>query len=133
MNEITASFPSKRLAPGPGIRPGPFDASEAKRLRKAVGISQGRFAAALGLSLRTISRWETGKTSPRGPTRQRLQDLDRLIDRASEVLSPEGVGLWLTTPNAALGDQVPLEASRTPEGYIEVMNLLGRMEWGIPT
>lgn len=133
MSERTASFPSKRLTPGRGVRPGPFDASEAKRLRKTVGMSQGRFAAALGLSLRTISRWETGKTSPRALTRQRLQDLDRLIDRASEVLSPESVGLWLTTPNAALGGQVPLEASRTPKGYVEVTNLLGRMEWGIPT
>jgi transcriptional regulator with XRE-family HTH domain len=34
---------------------------ELRKLRESIGVSQARFANATELSVRTISRWETGK------------------------------------------------------------------------
>jgi len=40
---------------------------DVKKLRLKIGISQNEFAAAFGVSLGTLRRWENGETSPRGP------------------------------------------------------------------
>ena len=39
------------------------------KLRKSVGLSQARFAAALGISLATLQNWEQGRRRPDGPAR----------------------------------------------------------------
>lgn len=36
-------------------------------LRRFVGLSQFRFAAALGISVHTLRNWEQGRRSPHGP------------------------------------------------------------------
>ncbi len=36
-------------------------------LRKFVGLSQARFAEALGISVHTLRNWEQGRRSPEGP------------------------------------------------------------------
>lgn len=40
---------------------------------------------------------------------------------------------WLGHPSAALGGDTPLERAKTPEGTQDVINLIGRLEHGIPT
>lgn len=42
-------------------------------LRSHYGLSQARFAALLGISVRTLQNWEQGRRSPRGPARVLLQ------------------------------------------------------------
>jgi len=36
-------------------------------LRRFVGLSQARFAQALGISVHTLRNWEQGRRSPEGP------------------------------------------------------------------
>ncbi len=43
-----------------------------KRLRAKLGISQEELARRLGVSYRTILRWEQGETEPRGMLRDRV-------------------------------------------------------------
>lgn len=40
---------------------------------------------------------------------------------------------WLGHPSAALGGETPLERAKTPEGTQDVLDLIGRLEHGIPT
>ena len=40
---------------------------------------------------------------------------------------------WLGHPSAALGGETPLERAKTPEGKQDVLDLIGRLEHGIPT
>lgn len=47
------------------------------RLREKLGLSQERFAALLGLSVRTVRNWEQGVRHPEGPARILLQVIDR--------------------------------------------------------
>ena len=47
------------------------------KLRKSVGLSQARFAAALGISLATLQNWEQGRRRPDGPARVLLNVFKR--------------------------------------------------------
>ena len=47
------------------------------KLRKSVGLSQARFAAALGISLPTLQNWEQGRRRPDGPARVLLNVFKR--------------------------------------------------------
>lgn len=61
----------KRSLPSPDAR---------RAIRESVGVSQGDVAVALGVSQRSVSRWETGESDP---TKQVLADYVDLLDRMS--------------------------------------------------
>ena len=42
-------------------------------IREHYGLSQTKFAALLGISVRTLQNWEQGRRQPRGPARVLLQ------------------------------------------------------------
>src|SRR5215216_3937072 len=52
------------------------------RVRMKSGLSQAQFAAALGVSKRTLEQWEQGRRKPSGAARQLL----KIADRHPEVL-----------------------------------------------
>jgi putative transcriptional regulator len=52
------------------------------RVRRKSGLSQTEFAAALGVSKRTLEQWEQGRRRPSGAARTLL----RIADRHPEVL-----------------------------------------------
>jgi len=56
-----------------------------KEARLSAGKSQRDVATVLGVSESTISRWETGRTTPRTPTAVRLA---RLLETSVEALAP---------------------------------------------
>ena len=43
-----------------------FTASEIKEIRKNAGLTQSVFAKYLGVSLKTVEAWETGRNQPNG-------------------------------------------------------------------
>ncbi|GGP31465.1 hypothetical protein GCM10018980_65800 [Streptomyces capoamus] len=67
--------------------------------RKARGLTQERFAFAVGVDRRTVGRWERGKSKPQPPHRPKvaevlqmdLDELDALLDPAAVLPEPEGV------------------------------------------
>ena len=44
-----------------------------KQIRAQYGLSQGEFAAMLGISVGTLRNWEQGRRAPEGPARVLLQ------------------------------------------------------------
>jgi len=56
--------------------------SEVVRVRLKSGLSQAEFAAALGVSKRTLEQWEQGRREPSGAARTLL----RIAERHPEVL-----------------------------------------------
>jgi len=52
------------------------------RLRLNTGLSQAQFAAALGVSKRTLEQWEQGRREPSGAAKQLL----KIAERHPEVL-----------------------------------------------
>ncbi len=57
-------------------------AAELTARRAALGLSQSQFAAALGISVRTIQEWEQGRRTPR-------PSIASLIDRVIAELETE--------------------------------------------
>jgi putative transcriptional regulator len=56
--------------------------SDVVRVRMKSGLSQAQFAAALGVSKRTLEQWEQGRRKPSGAAKQLL----KIAERHPEVL-----------------------------------------------
>jgi uncharacterized protein (DUF2384 family) len=63
----------------------------------------------------------------------KLSELDgETIKRAVKALgSPQAAGEWLISPAFGLGGAIPVELARTEKGRATVLNLLGRIEYGV--
>jgi putative toxin-antitoxin system antitoxin component (TIGR02293 family) len=64
----------------------------------------------------------------------RLYRIAFLIERATQVLGTlEAAQRWLNTEKRALSGATPLVFAKTEPGAREVEDLLGRIEYGIPS
>ncbi|NBF39498.1 MAG: DUF2384 domain-containing protein [Spirochaetes bacterium] len=109
-----------------------FTADSVEALRGRLGLSVEEMAGLLGMSARTLGRrLEGGKLT--AEESDRLYRYARLFERAVEVLgSEEKARRWLKKEQWALGSRVPLEIARYGPGAREIIDLLGRIEHGIP-
>ena len=48
-----------------------------KAIRERLDLSQSRFAAIIGVSIRTLQNWEQGHRKPEGPAKALLRVVDR--------------------------------------------------------
>jgi len=64
-----------------------FAEPEVKAIRAKTGLSQSRFASAMGVSKRTLENWEQGRRSPTGPARALLKILDADPEYALKTLN----------------------------------------------
>jgi putative toxin-antitoxin system antitoxin component (TIGR02293 family) len=114
-------------------KPKPSRRSQVPAIRTGLGLSQEAMAQALGVSSRTVARWEEGTASPSPLAMTRLRLLGEIREKARRLFKGKEAEAWLRTPNSVLGGRSPLEHLRAPRGLEEVRDLLGRIEWGIPT
>jgi putative transcriptional regulator len=54
-----------------------FDALDIKELRMKLGLTQERMAQELGVSFKTVNRWEKGRAKPSAMARKLLNELGR--------------------------------------------------------
>lgn len=50
-----------------------FEDPDVAAIRHEYGLSQAKFAALLGISVRTLQNWEQGRRQPQGPARVLLR------------------------------------------------------------
>jgi putative transcriptional regulator len=50
---------------------------DVKAIRERLDLSQSRFAAIIGVSVRTLQGWEQGRREPEGPAKALLRVVDR--------------------------------------------------------
>jgi len=50
-----------------------FDAPDVAAIREEYGLSQAKFAALMGISVRTLQNWEQGRRHPHGPAQVLLR------------------------------------------------------------
>ncbi|MGH9432186.1 MAG: type II RES/Xre toxin-antitoxin system antitoxin [Terriglobia bacterium] len=96
------------------------------------GLPVAQVASILGIPVRTLARRKAaGRLSPEES--ERLFRLSTIFEKATQLFEgdvQEAV-VWLTNPKKALGNQTPLDYSRTEPGAREVENLMGRLEYGV--
>jgi putative transcriptional regulator len=59
---------------------------DVKGIRERLGLSQSRFAAIIGVSVRTVQNWEQGRREPEGPAKALLRVVDRNPTAVLEAL-----------------------------------------------
>lgn len=72
----------RQMKAGRAVRVTEISVSSIVATRNAVGLSQARFAALLGVSVRTLQEWEQGRRSPSGAAKTLL----RVAEKHPEVL-----------------------------------------------
>jgi putative toxin-antitoxin system antitoxin component (TIGR02293 family) len=102
--------------------------------KEALHLTKEELGALLGVSSRTLARWQPRKSKLDPVSGDRLVRSARLFALAAEVLEDrEAAVRWLRTPQRALGAAVPLELAQTDVGARAVEAILGRMEHGVYT
>ena len=101
-------------------------------LQQAMGLNNERFAALLNLKPRTLQRRKEEDSRLNVTQGNEVFRVAQVLSRASEVLGSRDDALnWLQHPNHALGEIAPIEKLNTLAGAVEVMELLGRIEFGV--
>lgn len=102
-------------------------------IRALLGLSQEALAQSLGVSARTVVRWEGRMVVPSRLAKDRIDRLAEIARLAEQVFPGPAAATWFQTANPALGGHTPSEVLATKGGLEEIYHLLGRMAWGIPT
>jgi Antitoxin Xre/MbcA/ParS C-terminal toxin-binding domain len=77
-------------------------------------LSDAEFSRVVGASARTVERWRANETYPQHESRQRLDDLESLVQRLDATFkTPDGARLWLNTDSGYFGGLKPVEALLT--------------------
>ena len=107
----------------------PTDAFD--KLRDRLHVSDNLLSNIVQISKRTLNRRrQDGRL--RTDESERVLRIARVYDKALEVFeSEEAVEGWLKKLARGLGHKIPLEYSDTDLGAQEVVNLLGRIEYGV--
>ena len=109
-------------------------AASALAFKETLRLNNAELAALLGVSVRTLARWDPSRSRLDLVSGDRLVRSARLYAIAAEVLEdPEAAARWMKTPQRALAGAVPLHLARTDVGTRAVEALLGRMEHGVYT
>ena len=102
-------------------------------LRKKFNCSQARWARMIGISGKTVSRWETNKSSPSALASNKIKEFEKILNKRKGGIKRGKENEWLNTPNDELNNDTPLETIlKGSEGIQEVIGLLCRIEWGVP-
>lgn len=75
----------KEIKAGGGKRTAVQPKSQIVRVQLKSGLSQAQFAAALGVSKRTLEQWEQGRREPSGAAKQLLKIAERHPEGLVEV------------------------------------------------
>jgi transcriptional regulator with XRE-family HTH domain len=97
-------------------------------LRSLGGIKSVDVANLLNTTPETVSRWNQGKSSPRGQAERTLLELEYILEKLSQFYEdPEDRRLWLYSRQKLLSDQKP--ADLVQQGRIsEVLEALDQLQ-----
>lgn len=89
------------------------------------------WAGFLYLSERTLHRYAKDESTFNGLQIERILLLEILINAGNELFGLEGFKNWLLSKPFSLNGQMPKEMLFTHEGIQEVIDVIGRMQYGI--
>ena len=109
-----------------------------KNIRNNLGFSQARLAQIIGISDKSIYRWEhEGDIKPHYDSVLKISKLMELERKLLDTFTREGAKKWLNTPNRALSRRTPVKtifAAESPEQGVQmIIDLLTNMESGVFT
>ena len=105
-----------------------------ENLRENAGLSGNEVANLIQINPRTLSRRKR-EGRLHADESDRVLRLSRVYGRALGLFGGDldKARHWLSTPKVALGGESPLNYSRVDVGAQEVVDLIGRIEYGVPS
>lgn len=127
MGEVRTSELVRRVGEG-------FPYEVLENFRESVGLSAGEVADLVQINPRTLSRRKR-EGRLHADESDRVLRLSRVYGRALGLFGGDlgRARRWLSTPKVALGGETPLDYSRVDVGAQEVVDLIGRIEHGVPS
>ena len=77
------------------------------RLRRSMTAEE--LAEVAAVRPRQVQHWAAGRHRPQGASRDRLLEVDYVVELLNEVYDEEGVEIWLHARNRSLGARRPLD------------------------
>ena len=99
-------------------------------VEEALGVAE--VAHILGVHPRTIERRRGVRKTPRPLEAQREEKLHRIWRELTRLFTVENAIYWLKHPVPVLEDRRPVEVMSEDGGLDRVLDVIGRMSWGIP-
>jgi putative toxin-antitoxin system antitoxin component (TIGR02293 family) len=99
-------------------------------IEDALGLAE--VAHILGVHPRTIERRREAPKAPRPLEAQRAEKLHRIWSELIGLFTPENAIYWLKHPVPVLENRRPVEVMAEDGGLDRVLEVVGRMSWGIP-
>jgi putative toxin-antitoxin system antitoxin component (TIGR02293 family) len=96
----------------------------------ALGVAE--VAHILGVHPRTIERRRGLRKAPRPLEVQREEKLQRIWHELMRIFTLEDAIYWLRNPVPVLQNRRPVEVMAEDGGLDRVLDVVGRMGWGIP-
>jgi transcriptional regulator with XRE-family HTH domain len=78
-----------------------------RRVRK--GLTTQEVADIVSVQPRQVQHWVSGSHRPQGRAKERLLELDYIVELLSEVYDDEGIEIWLHGKNRSMEGQRPLD------------------------
>jgi putative toxin-antitoxin system antitoxin component (TIGR02293 family) len=99
---------------------------------KALQLSEEQVLTALRIPKRTVARRKAANGRLNASESERVLRLGRAIAAATDVLgNREKAASWITGYNLALGGVTPISLLDTDFGLQQVLDVLGRIEYGV--
>ena len=99
-------------------------------VEEALGVAE--VARILGVHPRTIERRRGVRKTPRPLEAQREEKLHRIWRELTGLFTTENALYWLKHPVPVLEDRCPVDVMSEDGGLDRVLEVIGRMSWGIP-
>ena len=81
--------------------------ARAQRVRR--GLTTQEVAEVVAVQPRQVQNWIAGSHRPQGRARERLLELDYIVELLGEVYDDEGIEIWLHGKNRSLAGRRPLD------------------------
>lgn len=96
-------------------------------IREFGGISDRETAQLLGTTPPTVSRWRTGRSTPRPNSLTRLLQLAWLAEQLAQVFPPDDARVWLFSPHRDLDGARPADLIAN-DGIDDVLVMVDRLQ-----
>jgi DNA-binding XRE family transcriptional regulator len=107
------------------------DKNRLQGLRKKLGMPQRVFARLVGISDRSLAKFEKGEP-PSPPIERQVRGVARLLDAIGRVIRADQIGPWFQQPSDAFSGLTPLEV--VERGEIDrIWAMIYELESGVPT
>jgi transcriptional regulator with XRE-family HTH domain len=88
-----------------------------RAVRESLHVSRERLARMLDVSAKTVERWEARGAAPASvQVRERLAQLQEIVDLGTQVYTLEGLTQFLNTPLAVFGGRTAVRLIEAGEG-----------------